>query len=307
VEAHAAAAAVCGGRPFTCTLADRPDIPRAWAYAGHYYTVYLLMLAARIDRTVAQRAAFYAQVADQVAEFDAKHLGFDMIKQGCIGVAGCVAAGPVSLLTRVPVVKNAFSNLQNDQIVQMGLHALTGRLSGSEEALRQKRLQAEDFTSDLRCFRFGLAAHAYGDSFAHRTLDRSENMYSAGAGHAVEIAHGKDPTEPDWLHLRPALYIKYGRTLYELICTKRQARTEEPMAEEDVLVMLKTIARQTGDDNQVRLIRDLARQELGTPMTSYRPESEDLSPWKEFQVQHRLSPELLGEALRVARAWAGPN
>ncbi|HYY29951.1 MAG TPA: hypothetical protein VE860_18555, partial [Chthoniobacterales bacterium] len=42
-------------------------------------------------------------------------------------------------------------------------------------------------------------------------------LTSMSTGHAVEIAHFKNPHSPDNLHLHQQLYVRYGVALFELL------------------------------------------------------------------------------------------
>src|SRR5262249_16808974 len=79
-EAHAAAAVVASGGHFRCTLPDRIERPRCWGEAGHYYTVYFILLAVRLSNPTPPQLAFYAQLPDEVQELDAVHLGSKYFK-----------------------------------------------------------------------------------------------------------------------------------------------------------------------------------------------------------------------------------
>ena len=65
VEADRIACEVLGGTRFSEFTADSPEIARFWGPAGHYWTIYLISLAAGWSRHAALTNAFYAQMPDQ--------------------------------------------------------------------------------------------------------------------------------------------------------------------------------------------------------------------------------------------------
>jgi hypothetical protein len=80
VEADRIACEVLGGTRFSEFTADAPEIARFWGPAGHYWTIYLISLAAGWSRHAALTNAFYAQMPDQVEELDATEAGEDYLK-----------------------------------------------------------------------------------------------------------------------------------------------------------------------------------------------------------------------------------
>ena len=72
-EANAAASAFINECRRSLTLSpDHPARPRAFGPIGHFYTVYYVCLAAGIPDAEAARLSFYAQLPDELTEFDAR-------------------------------------------------------------------------------------------------------------------------------------------------------------------------------------------------------------------------------------------
>jgi hypothetical protein len=143
---------------------------------------------------------------DQVEELDATEVGENYVKTYAEKLLTPDAA--------TSTIKSELAKLETDKIVQRGSHALTGDVGKDETNLRQmilKRLRPGTFE-------FALAIHPFEGSFAHRTADTGTClMYSPPFGHAVELAHFKDPHSPDNLHWHRQLYVRYGLMLFDLL------------------------------------------------------------------------------------------
>jgi hypothetical protein len=290
-EAHAAAAVVTSGGRFICSVADRPEEPRAWGVAGHYYTAYFILLAAGVDNATAAQMAFFAQMPDQVDELDATSAGIEYM---AITTNSGQYGGPSFYDARA---------LARDLDVQMGLHSLTGRGSTEETKLRRERLEGADFGS----FEFGLAIHPYGDSFAHRRLGDPSRMYAPPMGHAIEAVSGRDAHAPDFLQTRPALYREYAEGLYDIVCDKMPNR-QRLLTRADLASRLAEVSGVAGDISQIAALRNIAGRDLCQLMGGYRPESEDLVVWQKFRGAHpELPQDLRDRALTLAHTWSAPR
>ena len=288
VEADRIACEVLGGTRVSEFTADSPKIARFWGPAGHYWTIYLVSLAAGWPRHAALTNAFYAQMPDQVDELDATEAGENYLKT--------YAEKLLTPKAFSGTFNREISQLNTDKIVQRGLHSLTGRVGKDETDIRQaiiKRLSPGTFE-------FALALHPFGDSFAHRTAD-SDNclMYNPPFGHAVELAHFKDPHSPDNLHLHRSLYVRYGLTMFNLLggaLTEKGTKEKRAKLEEQ----LEEIAKEVDDERQISKIIAITRSNSG-----YHPEKEKLVPWEKFRSNRpHLAKNLLDQALRWARAWS---
>jgi Domain of unknown function (DUF4157) len=287
-EAVRIAHEVLAGKRLSSCTADSPDILRFWGPAGHYWTVYLVSLAAGWSSHAALTNAFYAQMPDQVEELDATEAGEDYV----MTYAEKVFTPKIATAT----FGREVSKLRTDKNVQRGLHALTGRTAKDETAFRQgilKRLHPGTFE-------FALAIHPFGDSFAHRTADTDSClMYNPPLGHAVEIAHFKNPHSPDNLHLHQQLYVRYGLALFELLTNglTGNLRKEKKLLLEEHLT---DVVKEMDDERQISKIIAITRSR-----SPYRPEKEKLLPWEKFQSSHRHLPmNLLNQALSWAQMWS---
>jgi len=294
-EAHRAAAVVAGGGRFRCVHADAFDTPRFWEEEGHYYTSYLVMLAAGLKGDVAQKMAWYAQVPDEVEELDAA--GWGKKEYNLDGYWLPVFTGnrrgipePLAgyLRERDVLVQKARNNMNRDALfpplpgqewqrlrwlnahlktgmreqmlnIQVGLHCLSGGKADEETKVRAHRL----LQADLGSIDFGLAIHAYGDSFSHRNISDPTLMYASGFGHAVDALKLMDPHSADQIDTRPEFYIKYGLGLYYIICKKASVK---PLLDRQTLgAKLEELARIHEKPQQVQRIREIAAQ-MNTPM-----------------------------------------
>lgn len=287
-EADRIACEALGGAPLSKFTADSPEIVRFWGPAGHYWTVYLVSLAAGWSKHAALTNAFYAQMPDQVDELDATEAGEDYVKTYVEKLFTPKAASAT--------FNREISKLETDKIVQRGLHALTGRIGKDETDLRQAILKR----LNPGTFEFSLALHPFGDSFAHRTADTDNClMYNPPFGHAVEIAHFKDPHSPDNLHLHRQLYVRYGLKMFDVLANSLTGKvTKEKKAKLEE--QLEEVAKEVDDERQISKIIAITRSDSG-----YRPEKEKLLPWEKYHSNHRhLATNLLNRALRWARTWS---
>ena len=229
--------------------------------AGHFYTAYLVAMAVGFDDTTAFRIAFYTQMPDEVSELDATHMALESIPQGLTGFPG------------MPSVR------ARDE-VQRGGHALTGRPSAEERTRRIVTTSALDPST----MEFGLSVHALGDSFAHSTIADEGMMYQPVSGHLAQFV--SDAHSPDYISLRPALYMAYVQALYRAFAAAAAAHPQHHaimlMQDEEVVL---DMARQVGrlsEAEQIPAIRRLALERLGRTMNAYAPENVADRPFAEF-------------------------
>lgn len=293
IEADYAAACVLGGRSHACTVPLPADELSAWGTGGHYYTCYLVLLAAGLPNKRAAWMAFYAQMPDEVKEFDAVEAGFEYYK---LPFEDESLTGPAKQQERC---------LQ----IQRGLHALTGRSSFLETSIRRQVLMDAD--SD---FMFGLALHPFGDSFAHRKLDDESVMYAPRLGHARELYNVGGMWkkkrllhhEPDNMYRRRALYVTYGSTLYEIVCEKfPQWRRRIDIY--DLTTILFNSAGHKSEDSQIASLRQFSMSWIGEVMDElYHPQNEGLFDWETFAKRYRWKAGVtdLESVRKIARAWS---
>src|SRR5215218_8254733 len=262
-----------------------------WAEPGHYYTVYVVALAAGFSSETAYRTAFFTQTPDEVAELDAKTVGIPAIiadnnKQ--VRAARGEQETPEQAAKR----EKLWAAMNT---VYRGGHALTDNNVAAERQFR---------ADVLRNFRpgtlaHGLAAHAFGDSYAHTRLyddpdtpaDEREKTYGPPLG------HGPNGTAPDEITTRRELYAQYVRDLFSVFSAQApkgsQAITPAQLEE---LIDKATAAKDSTE--QIAVLRDYASTNLGTPLEPYDPENRDVKRWSEFQSEH--PKETMGQTLDAA-------
>ena len=273
-EADQAAIEAVRGRRAVCRLPDIASAPSAWGPAGHYWTCYFVMLAAGVDEEEAQQRAFFCQMPDQVREFDATCAGVDWA-EGILDIQRGTPVGsfypstdPAGVPTHDVTYMTYYHRLEpapetNDQKmdrlvvdleISQGLHSLTGDNAAEEVAFRKKQLMS--FKTDPLIY--GLALHAYGDSYAHQDLNNTGRMYHPIVGHAQEWlrpSNAKATTGayfsrlPDAAHEpddianpmpgRESLYLQYVENLYQIVSETLQTNPNlriirEPVHRNDI-------------------------------------------------------------------------
>jgi hypothetical protein len=230
--------------------------------AGHFYTAYLVALAVGFDDATAFKIAFYTQMPDEVSELDATHMAI-------------ASVGPV-----VTGVGERRAVRERDA-VQRGGHALTGRPSAEERARRIAITSILD--PDMP--EFGLSVHALGDAYAHSAMGNEELMYQPVSGHLAQFPTG-DPHAPDFISLRPVLYVTYVRALY-----RAMASAAQHWPQHHIVMLMKDerfvtdMAWEIGglpEDQQIAAIRRLAAERLHRTMNAYSPENVPDRPHAEF-------------------------
>lgn len=252
-EAGWATACVAPGRPIRLRISADPRTPAPWGEVGHYYTAYFVHLAAGLDDMLARKIAFYCQLPDEIDELDAVVAGVRIaVKTWPANRARGTADG-------VP------GALFQEMDIQHGLHALTGANAEAESAKRAAIMLEGGGTPA----NYGLALHAFGDSFAHR---KGHMMY------AGPIGHGLDGHEPDIIgpHRR-AMYLRYAGLVYDIAVRTFMGRVR--------------IGGALG-----RLSREVLLDTLDTVMFGLQPAPEDHE-----QEERRLIPLMRQAAAGVMR------
>lgn len=248
-------------------LVDRTG---AWGEEGHYYTVYLVALAAGFPSRYAFQAAFFAQLPDEVKALEAKPAGFR--------VANPYPYGDLfggSNISRADI-----------PIIQGGGHALTG---GSSAAEQQFRYEQSSQYSPLS-YVFGLSLHPFGDAYSHQVLGES------GEGHMYPgpVGHGLAGHTPDIIG--PARREQYGAYVGDLYRVMRRESDKlgfgwKPrMGQGDLLRFASTLPDVPKGSSQIGLMRKTA-EAMGQPMLPYAPERQESSGPSEFANNVRLSSE----------------
>jgi hypothetical protein len=332
-EAHTAAATLLAGGHYTCRLADAVEEARFWGPSGHYYTTYFLLAAAGVPFGDAYHMAFWGQVPDQVNILDATWLGINYKTENLfsdpepsdVNFTEDEYEELFPLLVR-DLVKKYPTNYEI--IIQKGLHCLNGNHAAHEQTYRAHVLRSVPFNTP----QFGIAMHAFGDSFAHERKNKDKTMYGAPWGHASQ-GHA-----PDNIHTWPAQFMKYARELYKIICERtpvaKEAKPISPKTQtvktstaveqrrlepDQVAKALEKIVALDDEEAQIETFRNLFQQ-YGWPMSSYDPVEETetiLLPdafgtlnWTEFRDIHapkdnslKLGDRFLLDTITWAISW----
>ncbi|MBR0654530.1 eCIS core domain-containing protein [Plastoroseomonas arctica] len=274
-EARRAAQIIpAGGRLRIATPSDPRRVSR-WGEVGHYYTVYLVMLAAGLAEKDAASVAFFAQLPDEALELDA------------IPAAGNIIAAPGLAM--------------GSWEVQIGLHALSGISHREEFARRIKIFDSLSPAEPDFLLRFGLACHAFGDCYAHQ---KNGVMYSPPLGHLFD-SHGPDTiSEATFGH-----YTSYVTVLHGVACTKFRTK-QVRMPAEMLLKQLRGLLGIASDAAQARFIRTLAEglPGLASALSPYDPLAAEARPIWEVQWVYpayfqSLPADVLARSRALAREW----
>lgn len=329
-EADAAAANAMAGRPARCILPDAPSIPASWGPAGHYFTTYFVMLASSGNPEQSRKRAFFCQMPDQVYEFDATSAAIDFAWGTFSGaprpISGYYPATPpedVGWVTEDRLLVSDFSEkivkvdvespacrarrMKIDWQISTGLHSLTAR-EGKKESLIREAALFKYKSDDLR---FGVALHAYGDSYAHRDLCGSGAMYGPIIGHGKEMLNvllametfgsyfktAEGAHEPDDIASqqpgRATLYMDYVANLHR-ICSKTMDIKFQPLSAATTVKLLGLLTNIYYHDTdtisnwvQSGKICEFARKTgIGKILPGYNPNEENPSYWKTFAGNH---------------------
>ncbi len=216
-EAAEATAALMAGRGYDCTLAAAPHRCLHWNRFGHYYTVLVLMLHAGWPYHPAGQAAYMAQLPDLAFELDAPTMSLtglalyivrDRTPAQRVGFVrhfmDAAASAPLIGDLAVTAPYKVPSDWEHATHINIGLHSLTGRPIGDERAYRFMNLSSARYDS----YEFGLALHAFGDSYAHC---KGGSMYTPLLGHAL------DQHDPDCTALHVGAYQQYVSRVWDVV------------------------------------------------------------------------------------------
>jgi RHS repeat-associated protein len=180
-------------------VSNRPivfaDYTGAYEELGHYYTVLYVALAAGFDAGTAKRMAFFAQLPDEISELDALQSSISF------------AFSPFPALEK---------NSKRIDVVNEGIHALTGRSSKLERSETAAALRRFDANS----VEFNFLLHRLGDTYGH--TDKSGKQFTRLLG------HGLHSNTPDMVASDPKAYGEYVRNLFEILSNIQKSRGGAP-------------------------------------------------------------------------------
>ena len=239
-EARSAEACVAAGGRHPIRLAADPRDPALWGEAGHYYTVYFVALAAGAPKQDAYRIAFWAQVPDEVEDFDAKAAGFEWAKLEAKGAGkGLIPAMPIFgpliyPFTQSPKdIQDKLKAQQWWEAVQRGLHCLSGRSAEREQEIRKGVSTQYVRPEGNRLIEFGVSLHAFGDSFAHSVNGRMP---------PPPLGHAPWGTSPDRLSIfREKIYLDYVGALHDVLTTVYPAPNKPRLSRQETVAALDTV------------------------------------------------------------------
>jgi len=322
-EACAIAAGVLRGIPASCITPDPSSHPRLFGPAGHYYTAFYTSVAVGFQFETAKSIAFFTQVPDLVEELDAKAEG--------IGWGGDAAMVYLKSLPHFcsHILPSSYEKFWRQSLdssidrmvyawqIQAGLHALTGG-DGEEETAKRTRILTRYKPEKIP--EFGLAVHAFGDSFAHRDFHDGKSMYGPPLGHLAEFFNHvirldsrTDPHDPDNIVLRPALYRQYGEALYKVLASLSPSKP--PVDLETFKNDLIDVSVKETEDDQANTLKEKMRSlctrtqgEAGAKAAFdnfYDPPDEAI-PWVAFRARNPwLDPAILAKCISAAADWCG--
>lgn len=315
-EAHRGAAALLAGRRMTLRAGVRRGAALGWNEPGHYYTVYVLALAAGFPADLAYRVALYCQLPDFAAEFDAGVAGVPQVREipvvGQIARVGAFIAPVVGKVNSSVDALGRFAAQADDPAlfhlapemlphIQRGLHAFTGRLGGVETKFRCGIIERLT-PAGMEVVDYGLALHALGDSFAHRN----------GEGEMCQIPFGHAAQGPDIDDIGPnsaKVYLSYVTTLHEslLATAKRQGFTArcgyDGVLRGGIENMTRTAYNRA---EQIVRFRNIATQ-IGQSMEAFEPNNDNLAPFRSWIGRTgaaQLNGTVFLRAVDCARRWS---
>ena len=164
---------------------------------------------------------------------------------------------------------------QIDLDISEGLHSLTGGNAGAEVMYREEQLKL--FADDRLIF--GLALHAYGDSYAHQDMNDSGLEYPPIIGHAKGILRPGEANKTEGSYLRFAdnmhqpddisnpktgrgsLYRLYVGNLYRIVCATLKTNRNRQIGQTAVLDALQDLTSMQFVP-QVNLLDDSDKQRM---------------------------------------------
>ena len=295
----------------SCRPIVSSDPTGKYGEAGHYYTTYLISLAAGFSPQRAFENAFYAQLPDEIRSLDAQESTkevlsaraantiahrttfIDDIKLAPSDFATWLQNGVTSTLGlgggginpyRLEAQSQLFASDQrlaaaesHVQQTNIGFHVLTGGQTGPERTRREGITLGNSGDS----VGFGLSLHAFGDSYAHSRIGEESRYYNTVVGHGVEAVNPSligtrglvgAGHAPDQISERPGLYLQYTSRLLSVLSS---VTGNSRMSDQQLNAFVSLVGSKKADTEQIEAIRNYARTNFGVEMADYRPESHD--------------------------------
>ena len=240
--------------------------------AGHYYTVFVVALAAGFDLKMAQRMANLAQAPDEIVELDAIVAGADAATADSKVLYRTQQERPLTPAD----YDRAATTMAHARNIEAGLHSLTGMESEGERAWRAEILTK----SRPGTLEHGLALHALGDSFTHsytpdKGITDEQDPGDPKRQFVYPIGHLAYGTRPDEIQERPHVYGRYARELFRVL--KSQApRGSTPLADEELEKLIGSVVAQGAESGQIEMLMTSAKNLFGVPESAFwRPEKHE--------------------------------
>lgn len=236
-------------------VSNRPtssfDVNGLYAVDGHFYTTYMLAVAAGYSRESALELAFYSQVPDAVKAYSAYNTWQDS-------------------LWKVLAQDDFYRDVQEQ------LHALHGGLAQPRRDCLRKLLQS----SGLQTWEKGVLLHAFADAYGHSYIDTTRVMlteyesiesdtYGKEFGYSYPMGHGSRGTAPDEIGPRQKVYNRYLTDAYQVL-------GGDPARSNEVLAPVRYAARfmYSGLERSARSMRALSQEQYGY-YSNFAPEDEE--------------------------------
>ncbi len=330
-EARAATRAAVEGGRFPVRLAIDAREAAAWGEAGHYYTVYFVALAVGAPERDAFQIAFWAQMPDEILNFDATQAGKEIVADAIVLSQSHAASQSHGGMFMPMQTASIMDDMEKWKNVQTGLHVLTGQTASMAVDGRQKTSRAFNPTTG-KLMEFGISLHALGDSYAHQD---GEKMYQPVLGHLF------DGHAPDRISIaRRPKYLEYVGALHDVLQDAYPVCRPGTLSRSETIALLGTIVPPTysvdqesfsywmvinggmmggfyyvppqarykpepSETTQIGQIRDMAAKHLKS-MDDYEPEKKDGVWAKNFKAPSGISfpPDFRMRVDGLAKDWS---
>jgi RHS repeat-associated protein len=172
---------------------DGTDPSGEWGVAGHFWTTYLVAVAAGKSPEEANSLAYYSQLPDQSSIYDA--------------VSNVKAAGANVMANSTGMVA------PSDNAWEYGVNTWLHSLHGGAAQPRQQMLSDMIRQGGMSDWQMGFLLHAYGDSFAHTYT----NANGCLVAYSWPLGHGPQGHDPDTIGRHTDAYKGYVDQLFKTL------------------------------------------------------------------------------------------